>query len=280
MKYKRVILLTILIVGVLLTAKFLAGPREAIRNSVEPTPTATQSVIATTTPEVTPEAITYDGFTPTGMSGFIEEYPKLGGEQGYVAVPKTIEKDNPPSVIMYYHGSTQKITTNFKDEVMKNMRLYGQTMTKHNVIFLASNQHGDNYGSKTAVEDSRTLINYVNKNYLTSGKIYVLGFSMGGMPAMKHVVLYPKEVTRIALLAPAQQVETYTAEQIKLFKNVPLKIWHGTADANVPYWVTEELQTYFKKQNTPVTVVTLKGKIHWDVDTEYMNDVLDWFNTK
>jgi predicted esterase len=100
---------------------------------------------------------------------------------------------------------------------------------------------------------------------------------MGGMPALKQVILYPKEVSRIALLAPAQQVETYTSTQIKYFREVKLKVWHGTADMNVPYWVTEELVTYFKKNNTPIEVVTLKGKIHWDVDTEYMKDVYEWF---
>lgn len=275
-KKKNLGLITILVIAIC-TALYVSSQNENDQDSPVVTPSPTIIATATPTPTPTEATITYEGTTPKGYTHFVESSPKLGGEQCYVAFPKTIKESNPPAVVIYYHGSTQRITTNFSEEVMKNMRTYGAYFTEKNIAFLASNQHGDNWGSKTAVEDSRALIKWVNEKYKTSGVVYVLGFSMGGQPALKHVILYPKEVSRIALLAPAQQVETYTVAQIKLFREVPLKVWHGTADVNVPYWVTEQLVTYFKKQNTPITVVTLKGKVHWDVDTEYSEDVWKWF---
>ncbi|MCC7303853.1 alpha/beta hydrolase [bacterium] len=267
----------IILVIAIITALNVASHKEP--QIIEPIVTVTPTPIVELTP--TPEpTIIYEGTSPQRQSHFIEVTPKIAGEQGYVAFPKVVTVNNPPAIVMYYHGSTQRITTNFSEEVMKNMRTYGTFFTEKNVAFLASNQHGDNWGSKTAVEDSRALIKWVRERYKTSPDVYILGFSMGGMPAMRHVILYPKEVKRIALLAPAQQVETYTTGQIKLFRDVPLKVWHGTSDSNVPYWVTEELIAYFKKQNTPIEVVTLKGKIHWDVDLEYKEDVYKWFTMK
>lgn len=239
---------------------------------VTQTPTSSPSPTALPTPEI----IDYSSTTTAGGENYIELSPKIEDQQAYIAYPRTILKDEPPAIVVYYHGSTQQITTNFKQEVMKNMRIYGEFFANKNIAFLASNQHGDNWGNKVAVEDTRKLIAWVKQRYLTSGTVYVFAFSMGGMPAMRHVIMYPKEVKRIALLAPAQQVETYTAAQIKLFRQVPLKVWHGTSDVNVPYWVTEELQTYFKKYDVPLEVVKLKGKTHWDVDTEYRQGVYEW----
>lgn len=241
-------------------------------------PTITTTPIPTTAIQTpTEEVITYEGSSPEGHSNLIEGLPVVNGEQGYVAFPKSIEKAKPPGIVIYYHGSGQRITKNFSDLVMKNMRAYGTFFASRNMAFVASNQHGDNQGNQIAVIDSDKLINWVKSKYLTSNDIFVIGFSMGGKPAMRHVLMHPNSVRRIALLAPAQQIETYTSSQIKYFRTVELKVWHGTADVNVPYWVTEELVSYFKKNNTPIEVVTLKGKTHWDVDTEYMQEIFKWF---
>lgn len=270
------ILITI-VIGVLLWASSRKAAVNMKEDKGKQVTIITTGIEQTPTPTPVVTLIINEGTTPKGYTHFVEVYPKLSGEQGYVALPKEVDGEKLPILIMYYHGSTQRVTTNFNDQVMKNIRAYGAYFTERNMIFMASNQHGDNYGSKTAVEDSRALISWVEKKYKTSGVLELLGFSMGGMPALKHVILYPKEVTRIALLAPAQQVKTYTKQQIQYFRTVNLKVWHGTADVNVPYWVTEELKTYFDKYDTPIRIVTLKGITHWGVDTEYMKDIYEWF---
>ena len=279
MKFKQILLGIFVVIFVVVIIFALNNIHGNTTETPTPTPTVvTTTVPVTLTPTVTEEVISYPNEkSPAGYTNFFEKMPVISGEQAYVAYPKTTYKNHEPDVIIYYHGSTQRITTNFKDEVMKNMRKYGAYMTDKNMVFLASNQHGDNWGSKTSVEDSRSLIAWVRKNYPTSANVYVLGFSMGGMPAMKHVILYPNEVKKIALLAPANQVENYTTAQIKLFAKVPLKIWHGTADVNVPYSATKELVDDFTKQHVSVEVVALKGKVHWDVDTEYMADVYQYY---
>lgn len=250
------------------------------RESPIPTPVQTTSPEPTmpeNTPTPTPSFIEVSEIPVKGYDHFFEKLPKVNGQQGYVAYPLRYDPENPPSVVMYYHGSGQSITTNFNEQVMKNMRAYGNYFTQNNYVFLASHQHGDNQGNKVAIEDSEALVQWVKSKYTVADRLFMLGFSMGGKPAMRHVLLHPSKVKRIALLAPAQQIETYTADQIKLFKNSELKVWHGTADVNVPYWVTEELQRYFKKYSVPLQIVTLKGKTHWDIDTEYMKDIKEWF---
>lgn len=242
--------------------------------SVTTTPT-----LIVQTPAPTPTPLVFTDAPPSGHTGFFEKLPILSGQQGYVAYPQIVDPANPPTIIMYYHGSTQKITKDFKsNQVMKDMRAYGAYMTKYNFAFLASNQHGDNWGSAQAVNDSEALIAWVRKTYPAQSKIVVLGFSMGGMPAMKHVLLYPTHVSKIALLAPANQVELFKAADFQKFKKIPMAIWHGTSDVNVPYSVTQELMIEFAKYKIKPTLHTLKGKTHWNVDTEYMVDIEKFFS--
>lgn len=281
MKRNSVFLLISLIL--ISVAIYLVSQRASSSNALPvltPTPSqveATPLPTDTTTP-LPPTPVLLNETPVKGYDHYFEKLPTVNGQQGYVAFPLTYNAENLPPIVMYYHGSGQRITTNFSDQVMKNMRAYGAYFTSRGYAFLASNQHGDNQGNKVAIEDSEALIKWVKDRYETSDSLFVIGFSMGGKPAMRHVLLHPTKVNRIALLAPAQQIETYTAEQVKLFKNTETKVWHGTADVNVPYWVTEELQTYFKKYSVPLQIVTLKGKTHWDVDTEYMKDIEAWFS--
>lgn len=249
-----------------------SSPPEMVQTNPTPTPVAT-----TATPVPTPTPIVYSETAPEGFSGFFEKTPSIGGQQGYVAYPSTIDPALPPTIVMYYHGSSQRITTNFSDEVMKNVRYMASEFTKKNFVFLASNQHGDNYGSVAAVQDSIALIDWVKTQYPIEEKIMILGFSMGGMPAMKHVLLHHTTIKKIALLAPATQVELYKADDFEKYRNVPLKVWHGTADKNVPYWVGKELLTYFTKKELPIELVTLDGKTHFQIDTEYTADIIDFF---
>lgn len=281
MKRKSVFLLISLIL--ISVAVYLVSQRASSSNALPvltPTPSqveATPLLTDTTTP-LPPTPVLLNETPVKGYDHYFEKLPTVNGQQGYVSFPLTYNAESLPPIVMYYHGSGQRITSNFSDQVMKNMRAYGAYFTSKGYAFLASNQHGDNQGNKVAVEDSEALIKWVKERYDTADSLFVIGFSMGGKPAMRHVLLHPTKVERLALLAPAQQIETYTAEQIKLFKNTETKVWHGTADVNVPYWVTEELQAYFKKYSVPLQIVTLKGKTHWDVDTEYMKDIEVWFS--
>src|SRR5690349_12883323 len=138
---KNLGLLTILVVAIITALTVSSRPKNPTSTDTTPTPTATPTATLTPTPEPT---IVYEGTSPKGYTHFIETSPKIGGEQGYVAFPKTIETNTPPALVIYYHGSTQRITTNFSEEVMKNMRTYGAYFTTKNMAFLASNQHGDN----------------------------------------------------------------------------------------------------------------------------------------
>jgi predicted esterase len=249
-------------------------------NPTTPTPTATVAITTeapTPTATPTPTKIVYDIAAPANYDYFFELQPVVNGQQTYIAYPKNIDPENPPKVVVYYHGSGQQITKDFSDQVMKNMRMYGAYFTQRDFAFIASNQHGDNYGKAIAIEDTVKALDYVKSKYPVNPRYFVLGFSMGGMPALRHVITHPNLIDKLALLAPVNGIEGYTNAEKTTLAKIPTTIWHGTKDTNVPYWATELYVKGLAAYKPKLTVVTLTGKIHWDVDTEYMEQIEIFF---
>jgi predicted esterase len=267
----------------LIILAFLAGvctvyllTKKAPDVPIKPSLTPSLSITDSPTPMPTPSVTILTKKPVSGFTHFFEEQPVINGQQTYIAYPLEIPTDNPPLAIVYYHGSGQSITKDFSQEVMQNMRAYGAYFTERNLVFIASQQHGDNYGKAVAIEDTVQALDYVRKTYSIQKYYAVMGFSMGGMPALRHAIMYPNLLKKIVLLAPVNGIETYSVAEKKTLASIDTKLWHGTKDTNVPYWATELLVKGLKPYNPKLEVVTLQGKIHWDVDTEYMEDIAEF----
>lgn len=207
-----------------------------------------------------------------------ELFPVLGGQQAYVVVPTKIEKDNPATLIIYSHGSNTTVTDNMEDQFMKDLQQYGVLFTQYNYIFCASNQHGVNWGSSASIQDTLNLKNWVDENYNIQTKIYLLGFSMGGLPTMNFATTYPDSISKIALLAPSIKSSEWNQTRTDKLEDIQIKLWHGNKDVNVPY----SYSTYFVKKlsgyGKEIEFITLEGKTHFDIDTEYMEGILEFFS--
>lgn len=206
-----------------------------------------------------------------------ETYETIQDQAAYIAVPTRIDEKNPPQIVVYSHGSNTIVTSNTEDDFMKDLQKYGEFFTQHNFVFAASNQHGANWGSDLAIEDTLNMIEWIKERYDTKEKVNMLGFSMGGLPTMNFVSKYPQLINKVALLAPTTNSNEWNAQRVEKIKNIDIKIWHGTSDVNVGYSLSTTFVNKLASFDKDVVLVTLDGKTHWDLDTQYMDEILEFF---
>lgn len=226
-----------------------------------------------TLPTPQPEEIVLEEGEP-----YKEYFPIIDDQQAYVVVPSDIDSKNPPILIIYSHGSNTTVTQNMGDPFMQDLLEYGKYFTQYNYIFAASNQHGVNWGNASSIRDTLNLKSWVDENYFVSSEIYLLGFSMGGLPTMNFASEYPEMISKIALLAPTTRTSEWNQTRASKIADIDIKIWHGNADVNVPYSSVVNFVNSMKTWGHDIELVTLQGKTHFDVDTEYMTEILQFFD--
>lgn len=217
----------------------------------------------------------YDEIPADEASTYFEKTPVIGGQQAYIAHPIKINPTQPPTLIVYSHGSNTTVTTNFNDPFMKDLQQYGKFFTSKGYVFSASNQHGANDGNQASIDDTKAMIKWISEEYLVQEKVYMIGFSMGGRPTIYYTQQFPESVGKIAMLAPAT---CYCSPELyNSLKGIPIKIWHGTSDINVPYSAALEFIERAKPYELDITLRTIEGAGHFDIDTEYMEEIYEFF---
>lgn len=209
-----------------------------------------------------------------------EVFESIDGQLAYIAIDSKFSGKSDFPIVIYSHGSTYSVTNNPDNQLLKDLRVYADTFVKNGYIFAASNQHGDNWGNSAAIEDTRKLIEYIKLNFPASDKVYLIGFSMGGLPTMNFAAKYPEGIEKIALLAPTSYATTWNSARVESIKDIPIQIWHGNKDVNVPYSLTTSFIARLKAHDKEVNLITIDGKGHWDVDTELIPDILEYFKTE
>lgn len=207
---------------------------------------------------------------------FEEMYEDIGGEIAYIAVPTNIDKKKLPTIVVYSHGSNTRVTMDTEEEFMKDLQKYGEIYTEKNLIFAASNQHGENWGNQLSIQDTLNMIEWIKDKYETKEKIYMVGFSMGGLPTLNFATTHPELVSKIALLAPTTRASEWNSERVEKISEMKIQIWHGTADVNVGYSLSTTFVNKLQSLGREIPLITLEGKTHWDMEEEYMDDVLEF----
>ncbi|MFA7654693.1 MAG: alpha/beta fold hydrolase [Candidatus Dojkabacteria bacterium] len=205
-----------------------------------------------------------------------EMYEDIGGEIAYIAVPTNIDKKKLPTIVVYSHGSNTRVTMDTEEEFMKDLQKYGEIYTEKNLIFAASNQHGENWGNQLSIQDTLNMIEWIKDKYETKEKIYMVGFSMGGLPTLNFATTHPELVSKIALLAPTTRASEWNSERVEKISEMKIQIWHGTADVNVGYSLSTTFVNKLQSLGREIPLITLEGKTHWDMEEEYMDDVLEF----
>jgi len=208
---------------------------------------------------------------------YAEIVREFEGQTAYIAVPTSIDTDNPPAIILYSHGSNTRVISDMYDPFMIDLQGYGKYFSEQNFIFAASNAHDENWGNAASLADMLLLQQWIESHYTTSGEIYLIGFSMGGLPTTHFAVKYPENITKIALLAPTTRTYEWKQADVDAMADVDIQIWHGTKDVNIGYSNSVNFVAYMKNLGKDITLITLEGKTHFDLDTEYMDQILEFF---
>lgn len=259
-----IILLLLCILGYFIYKEFLNSKEDIEQESTQDT-------------DMGEEIVQEEEEIPQGPA-YQEFFPIIEEQQAYVVIPR-IDKENPPTLVIYSHGSNTTVTQNMEDQFMKDMQAYGIFFTEYNYIFSASNQHGVNWGSSAAIQDTINLKNWVDENYDIQPKVYLIGFSMGGLPTMNFATTYPDIISKIALLAPTVKSSEWNQTRADKLKDIDIKLWHGNKDVNVPYSYSVYFVNKLKGYGKDIEFITLESKTHFDIDTEYMNEILEFFET-
>ncbi len=224
------------------------------------------------------EYVTYDMKAADKAGIYFEEIVNIKGQYTYYSHPIKVEKEKKVKLVVYSHGSNTTVIKDFSTDFMKDLQAYGKFFSEKGYAFIASNQHGMNYGSAASIQDIENSIKYMKDNYVIDEKVNHIGFSMGGLPAIYHSMQYPKTVSKLALLAPVTYSPTWkTQNRMQLLKGIDIKIWHGTKDVNVGHVASEIFISDAKIYKLNVELESLEGKTHWDVDTELKEKILKFY---
>ncbi len=215
---------------------------------------------------------------PIEITGYTDELVEIDGQWAYIAVPEPIDSSNLPTLVIYNHGSITRVEEELDPDFKKDLLEYTKAFIPHNYIFAVSNAHGVNWGSLDSINDNFKMYEYIKDKYGIQEKIYMIGFSMGGLPTMNFATTYPDLVSKIALLAPTTRSSEWNQERVDKLEGIDIKIWHGTADVNVGFVYTQNFVNKLENFGKSVDFVVLQEKGHWDVDTEYVDDILQFFN--
>lgn len=215
---------------------------------------------------------------PLEITGYTEELVEIDGQWAYILAPEPLDPNSPPRLVIYNHGSTTSVEENLDEDFKADLLQYGDALTPDNYIFAVSNAHGVNWGSIDSINDNYKMYQYIQENYGIQEKIYMIGFSMGGLPTMNFATQYPELVEKIALLAPTTRSSEWDQDRVNKIKDIDIKIWHGTADVNVGYVYTQNFVNKLESLGKEVDFVTLEGKTHWDLDTELISEIVKFFN--
>lgn len=221
----------------------------------------------------------YDKTAAFEGAHYFEETPVIEGQQAYIAIPLVYNPDDLPTIVVYSHGSDTTVTTDFSNEFMQQMQDYGDFFTDHGYIFAASNEHGSNWGSSSAVEDIKNMTSWIQENYNAKKKVNLLGFSMGGLPTFEYAFVYSQSVNKIASLAGTTRYESWQDEELELVSNIPIRIWHGDKDVNVPYYTSTNFIERTTELGLNVELITVDDAEHYDVDWEMHDQIVEYFDT-
>jgi predicted peptidase len=219
-----------------------------------------------------------DEYQPIEITGYEEELVEIEKQWAYITIPKPIDPNNLPRLVIYNHGSTTFVEENLDSDFKNNLLEYVDTLVLDNHIFAVSNAHGVNWGNLESIQDNYNMYTYIKDKYSIKEKIYMIGFSMGGLPTMNFATEYPNLVSKIALLAPTTRISEWDEDRVSKLKDMEIKIWHGTEDVNVGYTYTKNFVNKIESLGKEIDFVTLEGKTHWDLDTEYVSDILQFFS--
>jgi len=178
-----------------------------------------------------------------------------------VRIPKDFDPAKKYPLLVFLHGSAS-------DE----WDMYGfQFLIPPDFIAIGPNARGPshNYVRDNAQEDIAEAIDSVIANYpIDTEKIILSGFSMGGYGVYRTFYETPEKFKALIVLSGTPNLwkpehpDFLEDEYLQTLKNIPIFIYHGKKDLNIPYQKTENLVEKMKELGISVEFHAEKDKGH------------------
>jgi len=216
---------------------------------------------------------------PVLGENFFEKFPTINSQQTYISIPMRVDTEAPPAIVIYNHGDSEIVETSVSGEFMEKLRSYAKLFTSNNYIFAASNIHDNDSLNDILIEDIDSVIAWTQENYTASENIFLIGFSRGGYTTTQYMLNNPENIKGVALLAPATYYTEWGKSEIDKIIDIPIKIWHGTDDVNIQIIHSQNFINRLAEYGKVIELSEKEGKTHYDVDDEYINEILEFFET-
>lgn len=106
-------------------------------------------------------------------------------------------------------------------------------------------------------------------------RVYVTGFSMGAGGTWRFVYRYADEVAAAILISAT--TPRPTEAWAEALEGLPMLVYHGDADAFVPYESAVEMVDFLRERGLPIELITLEGEGHGIVQDVYRDpDLYQW----
>ena len=215
-------------------------------------------------------------------------------------VPKNYNKNKEYPVLLFFHGADAKGTCNVKP-IQKLEPFYdtdAQTMSEAIVLVPQCLQTDDTavMGQYTKpgwwrfTDDGKSTLNVAMellenevfaKYNCDSDRFYVMGLSMGGEATWKTTEKYADKIAAAVPICGSRIGNTNFEDATKM-KDVPIWMYHGTADTTIPFADSEtRYNNLIAAGNDNVTFTILEGYDHnvWDYAAADA-DMIDWLFTQ
>lgn len=211
------------------------------------------------------------------------EFSTVEDQTTFIYWPSTEDIDTTLKIVVFSHGSNTTVTESLDNTNVQDMIYYGENFVADGYIFVASNMYGANWGSQASIDIITSLFEYIEANSPYEGietvEKYVIGYSMGGLAAERWMFDHGEELTKMALLAPTLYYEDWSDESYAIAERTT-KIWHGDNDVNVPWYTTNTLRSMAEDAGYIIQYETVDGASHFDLDTELVPDIIEYFNAE
>lgn len=251
-----IMLATVGVVGMYIITTVIASPGSSPTNSPN-----------STTPQIAQEYQTiHTNPSPVPSIDVHKEAFSLKEQAVVIYHPEglTVQEDIPRALIIYSHGSNEHVDpARISQQFVQELDRYGNYFASKGALFIASEMYGENWGSRQAREHILHLIEHTSANYIKEPIVILYGYSMGGLPTLRFAKDYPSMVDLILLLAPTIAMDDWTPQAVNSISSIPIRIWHGTRDVNVPHSLSN---TFIDRAtdygHTNATLVSVPDEIH------------------
>ncbi len=211
----------------------------------------------------------------------------------HLYLPKNYNKNKEYPVLLYFHGASAKGNTN-KNTAEHLEPFYNKnakTLSEAIVIAPQCPQNDDelwgkyagwwryNTDGKGTLDVAMRLLDDVvlNKYNCDANRLYVMGVSMGGEATWKTLEKYGNKIAAATPICGSRIGNTAFEDATK-FKDVPIWMYHGTADTTIPFTDSEtRYNNLLAAGAKKVTFTIYEGLNHdiWD-DVALDTTMMEW----